>query len=56
MVFGTATVVVATLSWHFLEQPINRFRSRTTRTPALTANETVAPSVLTWQTKLAHEN
>jgi peptidoglycan/LPS O-acetylase OafA/YrhL len=56
MLFGTATVAVATLSWHFLEQPINRLRSRTKRTPALTANETVTPSVLTWQTKLAHEN
>jgi peptidoglycan/LPS O-acetylase OafA/YrhL len=56
MLFGTATVAVATLSWHFLEQPINRLRSRTKRTPALTANEAVTPSVLTWQTKLAHEN
>jgi peptidoglycan/LPS O-acetylase OafA/YrhL len=32
MVFGIATVGVAALSWRFLEQPINRFRSRTTRT------------------------
>jgi peptidoglycan/LPS O-acetylase OafA/YrhL len=56
MVFGMATVVVAALSWRFIEQPIGRFRSRTTRTPAPAANETVSPSVLTWQTKLAHES
>jgi peptidoglycan/LPS O-acetylase OafA/YrhL len=56
MVLGMATVVVAALSWRFIEQPISRFRSRTTRTPAPAANETVSPFVLTWQTKLAHEN
>jgi peptidoglycan/LPS O-acetylase OafA/YrhL len=56
MVFGTATVAVAALSWRFIEQPISRFRSRTTRTPAPAANETVSPSVLTWQTELAREN
>ena len=28
MVFGMATVGVAAVSWRFLEQPINRFRSR----------------------------
>jgi peptidoglycan/LPS O-acetylase OafA/YrhL len=56
MMFGTATVAVAAISWRFIEQPISRFRSRTKRTPALTANETVTPYVLTWQTKLAHEN
>jgi peptidoglycan/LPS O-acetylase OafA/YrhL len=56
MVFGMATVVVAALSWRFIEQPISRFRSKTTRTPAPAANETVSPSVLTWQTELAREN
>ena len=28
MVFGLATVAVAAVSWRFLEQPINRFRSK----------------------------
>jgi len=31
MVFGMATVGVAAVSWRFLEQPINRFRSREAR-------------------------
>ena len=31
MVFGMATVVVAAMSWCFIEQPINRWRSRVTR-------------------------
>lgn len=57
MVFGMATVVVAALSWRFIEQSISRFRSRTTRTPAPAANETEAVrNVLTWQAGLAHEN
>jgi peptidoglycan/LPS O-acetylase OafA/YrhL len=32
VVFGMATLLVAALSWWFLEQPINRFRSAKTRT------------------------
>ena len=31
MVFGMATVAVATVSWSLIEQPINRLRARTTR-------------------------
>jgi peptidoglycan/LPS O-acetylase OafA/YrhL len=31
IVFGIATLFVATLSWRFLEQPINRFRNRKTQ-------------------------
>jgi peptidoglycan/LPS O-acetylase OafA/YrhL len=31
VILGTATLVVAALSWRVLEQPINRFRSETTR-------------------------
>ncbi|HST30179.1 MAG TPA: acyltransferase [Chthoniobacterales bacterium] len=31
MVFGIATVLVAALSWWLVEQPINRWRARTTR-------------------------
>ena len=30
IVFGLATVLVATLSWRFLEQPINRLRGEKT--------------------------
>jgi peptidoglycan/LPS O-acetylase OafA/YrhL len=29
--FGTATVVVAAVSWQLLEQPVNRFRGKKTR-------------------------
>jgi peptidoglycan/LPS O-acetylase OafA/YrhL len=32
MVFGMATVVVAAISWCLIEQPINRWRARVTRT------------------------
>ena len=56
MVFGTATVAVAALSWRFIEQPINRFRSRTKRTPASDSKRNRHPFCVTWQTKLALEN
>jgi peptidoglycan/LPS O-acetylase OafA/YrhL len=57
MVFGMATVAVAALSWRFIEQPINRFRSRTSQTLAPAANETeTVRNVFTWQAELAHEN
>jgi peptidoglycan/LPS O-acetylase OafA/YrhL len=59
MLFGTATVAVAALSWRFLEQPINRFRSRTTRTmlqPARVEDEGVRADVLKWRLELARES
>src|SRR6266699_2759512 len=31
ILFGTTTLVVAAVSWHLLEQPVNRFRSKKTR-------------------------
>ncbi len=31
ILFGTATLVVAAVSWHLVEQPVNRFRSKKTR-------------------------
>jgi peptidoglycan/LPS O-acetylase OafA/YrhL len=31
IVFGTATLIVAAVSWHLLEQPLNRFRGKKTR-------------------------
>jgi len=31
ILFGTATLVVAAVSWQLLEQPVNRFRSKKTR-------------------------
>ena len=30
-IFGTSTLLVAALSWHLLEQPVNRFRGKKTR-------------------------
>ena len=59
MLFGIATVAVATLSWRFLEQPINRFRSRTTRTmlqPARVEDEIDSGEVLKWRLELARES
>ena len=31
ILFGTATLVVAAVSWQLLEQPVNRFRGKKTR-------------------------
>jgi peptidoglycan/LPS O-acetylase OafA/YrhL len=31
ILFGTATLVAAAVSWQLLEQPVNRFRSKKTR-------------------------
>ena len=31
VVLGTATLIVAAVSWHILEQPLNRFRQKKTR-------------------------
>lgn len=59
MVFGVATVGVAALSWRFLEQPINRFRSRTTRTtlqPSRVEDESVSSEALKWRLELARES
>jgi peptidoglycan/LPS O-acetylase OafA/YrhL len=56
MVFGVATVGVAALSWRFLEQPINRFRSRTTLQPSRVEDESVSADVSTWRLKLARES
>jgi peptidoglycan/LPS O-acetylase OafA/YrhL len=56
MMFGIATVGVAALSWRLLEQPISRFRSRTTRTtfePARIEDEGVNGDVLKWRLELA---
>ena len=52
MVFGMATLAVAAVSWHLLEQPINRFRSKSTRdalAPTPAENESPTADVLKWQ-------
>jgi peptidoglycan/LPS O-acetylase OafA/YrhL len=60
MLFGIATVGVAALSWRFLEQPLNRFRSKATQTsfgPAPPENERATDAdALRWQAKLAQES
>ncbi len=47
ILFGTATLVVAAVSWHLLEQPVNRFRSKKTRAalgPVPSEDESRLPS------------
>jgi peptidoglycan/LPS O-acetylase OafA/YrhL len=58
MVYGIATLGVASLSWRFLEQPINRFRSRTTGTAIQPApvDDGVNAEGLKWQSALARES
>ena len=59
MVFGMATLAVATVSWCFVEQPISRLRSRTTRTsvgPATSDNESVEARLVGWNREPAHES
>jgi peptidoglycan/LPS O-acetylase OafA/YrhL len=58
IVFGVATLAVATLSWSFLEQPINRFRTRRTRNafgPASTQREETATGSFSWNVDLARK-
>jgi peptidoglycan/LPS O-acetylase OafA/YrhL len=59
MVFGMATLAVASVSWCLVEQPINRFRSRTRRgaiSPAPSDNEDLGPRFATWNRELAQES
>ncbi|HYS95161.1 MAG TPA: hypothetical protein VEL08_01415, partial [Chthoniobacterales bacterium] len=47
ILFGTATLVVAAVSWQLLEQPVNRFRSKKTRAalgPGPSEDESRLPS------------
>jgi peptidoglycan/LPS O-acetylase OafA/YrhL len=46
LVFGLVTLFVATISWRFLEQPINRFRGeRTRRALGPLPNQDVTPLI-----------
>jgi peptidoglycan/LPS O-acetylase OafA/YrhL len=59
MVFGMATLAVAALSWCFVEQPINRLRSRATRfslEPAASDNESIDARLVRWNREPAHES
>ena len=58
MVFGLASVVVATMSWCLLEQPINRLRSRATR-PVLereTENENIDRRLVEWNDQIVRQS
>src|SRR5437764_4410296 len=59
MVFGMATLAVASISWGLIEQPINRFRSRNSRgtiSPAPSDNENLGPRFATWNGPRAQES
>ncbi|HLW35108.1 MAG TPA: acyltransferase [Chthoniobacterales bacterium] len=58
MFFGMATLIVASISWCLIEQPINRLRSRLTRTafsPAVSDNDGARRRLIRCNTALASE-
>lgn len=59
MVFGMATLAVASVSWCLVEQPINRLRARITGKtlgPALSESDSGRPALATWSGTVVPES